>query len=101
MVIKHLELGKKDALGDAEVGGIYRLTDFSDRGLAIAGGFVFPTGDADDPDSLQDVSTGDGQFDAFVESMAGISFLDDSLQLDLKNSLYLSIFFKKNSPRYR
>lgn len=75
---------EKDALGDAEIGMIYRLTDFSDRGLALAGGVVLPTGDADDPDSLQDVSTGDGQYDAFIESMAGISFFDNALAFDLK-----------------
>lgn len=75
---------EKDALGDAELGMIYRLTDFKEAGLAISGGVVLPTGDADDPDSLQDVSTGDGQYDAFVESMAGISFFDNAIAFDLK-----------------
>lgn len=75
---------EKDALGDAELGMIYRLTDFKEAGLAISGGVVLPTGDPDDPDSLQDVSTGDGQYDAFVESMAGISFFDNAIAFDLK-----------------
>jgi hypothetical protein len=75
---------EKDALGDAEAGFIYRLTDASDMGLALSAGAVFPTGDSDDPDSLQDVSTGDGQYDAFIESMAGISFFDNILQFDIK-----------------
>lgn len=75
---------EKDALGDAEVGFIYRLTDYSDKGLAISAGGVLPTGEADDPDSLQDIATGDGQYDAFVESMGGISFFDNILQFDLK-----------------
>lgn len=75
---------EKDALGDAEIGFIYRLTDFSDRGVALSTGAVLPTGSADDPDSLQDVSTGDGQYDAFVEIASGISFLDSSLQFDVK-----------------
>lgn len=81
---KPLGTWEKDALGDLEVGAIYRLSDFYDKGLSIAGGFVFPTGDADDPDSLQDVPTGDGQYDAFAESNAGISFFDNKIQFDLK-----------------
>lgn len=83
---KYKPIGKweKDALGDAEVGFIYRLTDMSDRGAAISAGAVLPTGEADDPDSLQDVSTGDGQYDAFVELAAGMSFLDNTFQFDLK-----------------
>ncbi len=81
---KALGTWEKDALGDAELGAIYRFTDFADKGFALAVGTVLPTGDADDPDSLQDVSTGDGQVDAFVESMAGVSFFDNVLQFDLK-----------------
>lgn len=93
-------LGKweKEALGDAEIGGIYRFTDFSDRGFALALGAVLPTGDADDPDSLQDVSTGDGQYDAFVESMSGISFLDNLINLDLKTRITYQ-FARKKSMR--
>ena len=79
-------LGKweKDGLGDTEIGAIYRFTDFYDRGFSLSAGLVLPTGQADDPDSLQDVSTGDGQTDAFVESLAGISFFDRAIQFDLK-----------------
>ena len=75
---------EKDALGDAEVGFIYRLTDFSDMGAALSAGAVLPTGQSDDPDSLQDVSTGDGQYDAFVEMAAGISFFDKAIEFDVK-----------------
>jgi hypothetical protein len=92
---KALGTWEKDALGDAEIGGIYRLTDFYDKGFAIAGGVVLPTGDADDPDSLQDVSTGDGQYDAFVESMAGVSFFDNALQFDLKTRFTYQFATKK------
>lgn len=92
---KALGSWEKDALGDAELGMIYRLTDFADKGLAISGGFVFPTGDADDPDSLQDVPTGDGQYDAFVESMAGISFFDNTIALDLKTRFTYQFATKK------
>ncbi|AUN98993.1 hypothetical protein DOM21_05990 [Bacteriovorax stolpii] len=83
---KYKPIGKweKDALGDAEIGFIYRLTDYSDRGMSISAGAILPTGEADDPDSLQDVSTGDGQYDAFVEAAAGISFFDNTFQFDIK-----------------
>ncbi|MBC7539531.1 MAG: hypothetical protein H7281_11970 [Bacteriovorax sp.] len=92
---KPLGTWEKDALGDAEIGGIYRLTDFYDKGFAIAGGVVLPTGDADDPDSLQDVSTGDGQYDVFVESMAGVSYFDNALQFDLKTRFTYQFATKK------
>lgn len=92
---KALGTWEKDALGDTEVGAIYRLTDFSDKGLALAIGGVLPTGDADDPDSLQDVPTGDGQYDAFVESMAGVSFFDNFLQFDLKTRFTYQFASKK------
>jgi hypothetical protein len=82
-------LGKweKEALGDAEIGMLYRLTDFKESGAAIAVGATLPTGDNDDPDSLQDVPTGDGQYDAFIEPAAGISFFDNSIAFDLKTRL--------------
>ena len=75
---------EKDALGDAEIGLVYRLTDFSDRGVSVATGMVLPTGSKDDPDSIQDIATGDGQYDAFAEVSSGISFFSNSLQFDLK-----------------
>lgn len=92
---KPLGTWEKDALGDTEIGAIYRLTDFYDKGFAIAGGAVLPTGDADDPDSLQDVATGSGQYNAFVESMAGVSFLDNALQFDLKTRFTYQFASKK------
>lgn len=90
---------EKDALGDTEVGFIYRLTDFSDKGMAVSAGAVLPTGEADDPDSLQDVSTGDGQYDAFAEASAGISFLDNTFQFDLKGR-YTYQFASKKEVRW-
>lgn len=79
-------LGKweKDGIGDLELGLIYRLTDEENIGSAISMGLVLPTGSPDDPDSLQDISTGDGQFDSFIESMNGISFFNHRLKFDLK-----------------
>lgn len=86
---------QRDALGDAELGFIYRLTDMSDRGVAISGGVVLPTGQADDPDSLQDVSTGDGQYDTFVELASGMSFLDKTFQFDIKGRFTYQFAAKK------
>jgi hypothetical protein len=90
---------EKDALGDAEIGFIYRLTDFSDKGVSVAAGAVLPTGSPDDPDSLQDVSTGDGQYDGFVEVASGISFLDSTFQFDLKGR-YTYQFESKKEVRW-
>ncbi len=90
---------EKDALGDAEIGFIYRLTDFESAGMAISMGAVLPTGDADDPDSLQDVSTGDGQYDGFVESMMGFGVLDNTFQFDLKGR-YTYQFESKKDVRW-
>lgn len=75
---------QKDALGDMEIGAIYRLTDFYDRGVSLTGGLILPTGDADDADSLQDIPTGDGQVDTFVEVNSGISLMENKFDLDLK-----------------
>ncbi len=92
---KALGTWERDALGDTEIGGIYRLTDLSDKGFAISFGAVLPTGLIDDPDSLQDVSTGDGQYDAFIEAMSGVSFLDNTLQFDFKNRFTYQFGSKK------
>ncbi len=81
---KPLGLWEKDGIGDAEVGFIYRLTDLTDKGLAISMGAVLPTGTPDDPSSIQDIPTGDGQPDLFVESLSGISFFNKTLEIDLK-----------------
>ena len=82
-------LGKweKDAFGDAELGIIYRLTNFKDAGAALSLGVVLPTGSMDNPDSLQDVSTGDGQYDVFIEPVTGISFFNNLMAFDLKTRL--------------
>lgn len=90
---------EKDALGDAELGFIYRLTDFYDKGMAISMGAVLPTGEVDNPDSLQDVSTGDGQYDAFFESMAGVSFLEKTFEFDIKGR-YTYQFAGKKEVRW-
>jgi hypothetical protein len=87
---------EKDALGDAEIGLIYRLTDFDDKGMSIAMGSVLPTGEADNPDSLQDVSTGDGQYDAFAETTMGMGFFNNTLQFDVKGRYTYQFEAQKN-----
>ncbi len=87
---------EKDALGDAELGFIYRLTDFKESGMAISGGVVLPTGESDDPDSLQDVSTGDGQYDAFIELASGFSLDAKTFEFDLKTRFTYQFESSKN-----
>jgi hypothetical protein len=93
---KPLGYFERDTFGDAEVGMIYRFTDFQDKGQSLGFGAVLPTGKMDDPNSLQDVSTGDGQYDAYLESLSGISFLDNNLQLDLKARYTYQFAARKN-----
>ncbi|MCK5074273.1 MAG: hypothetical protein KAQ98_12660 [Bacteriovoracaceae bacterium] len=60
--------------GDLELGLMYRLTNWTDAGLLVAGGLVAPTGREDDPDSLHDIPFGDGQWDVFFEFGGGRRF---------------------------
>jgi len=68
--------------GDIELGTLYRLTDELDMGLAVSGGVVLPTGREDNPDILQDVAFGDGQFDIYGEAGGGITLFKGKLNLD-------------------
>lgn len=80
---KPLGTWQNDTLGDAELGMIYRFTDQERWGLSGTLGTVLPTGKADDADSLQDVSSGDGQTDAFVEANTGFNLFNHQLRFDL------------------
>ena len=62
--------------GDAELGAMWRVVDRGTWGFALTGGVVAPTGKVDDPDLLQDIAFGDGQWDAFIESAQGFSVSD-------------------------
>ncbi|MFZ4713544.1 MAG: hypothetical protein ACOYL6_07530 [Bacteriovoracaceae bacterium] len=66
-----LGLWQGKGYGDAEFGMMMRLTDFKDRGLALSFGGVAPTGKLENPDILQDISFGDGQWDVFAEFGGG------------------------------
>jgi len=57
--------------GDLELGLMKRLVARRRWGLLLTGGVVAPTGREDDPDILQDISFGDGQWDIFMEFGGG------------------------------
>jgi hypothetical protein len=57
--------------GDMETGLMAKVVDKGTWGLMLYPGVVLPTGRQDDPDILQDVGFGDGQFDLFGEMATG------------------------------
>lgn len=59
--------------GDMEFGAMYNLIDRTLWGMSATFGIVAPTGRVDDPDILQDIGFGDGQWDLFSEVAAGFS----------------------------
>lgn len=65
--------------GDTELGMTYGLIDHGYWGLSLTGGAVAPTGREDDPDLLQDIAFGDGQWDMFAETAVGYA-VNDSLR---------------------
>lgn len=64
---------KANDFGDAEIGFMTQLKKWKNAGALINVGFVAPTGRQDNPDILQDISFGDGQWDAFYEWGGGIN----------------------------
>lgn len=74
------ELGdwQGQGLGDIEFGLNYVLYDNDYHGMKLTLGGVAPTGYEDDPDTLQDIGFGNGQWDAFVEIGGGYSFSEDT-----------------------
>lgn len=62
--------------GDMETGIMAKVIDKGVWGLMLYPGVVLPTGYQDDPDILQDVGFGDGQFDLFAEAASGYVFND-------------------------
>jgi hypothetical protein len=70
---KYDEIGtwQGQGYGDIELGTVYRLVDEGTWGVAITSGVVAPTGREDDPNLLQDIGFGDGQWDGFVEGATG------------------------------
>lgn len=62
--------------GDMETGLMAKVIDRGVWGLMIYPGLVLPTGRQDDPDILQDMGFGDGQFDIFTEAATGYVYND-------------------------
>ena len=76
LVVNHFnydEVGdwRGEGLGDTEFGVMYNFLNQGNYGLLVSFGGIAPTGREDDPDMLQDVGFGDGQWDAFVEFGGG------------------------------
>lgn len=64
---------KSNDFGDTEFGFLYQLKKWKNAGALINFGGVAPTGRKDNPDILQDIAFGDGQWDAFYEFGGGIN----------------------------
>lgn len=62
---------------DMETGLMAKVVDKGYWGLLFYPGVVLPTGYQDDPDILQDIGFGDGQFDLFGEVATGWVFNDN------------------------
>jgi len=62
--------------GDMETGLMINAVDRGTWGLMVYPGVTLPTGRVDDPDILQDMGFGDGQFDLFTELGSGYVFND-------------------------
>lgn len=71
--------------GDLEFGLMYNFFSTDKYGLMITGGVTAPTGVEDDPDILQDIPFGDGQWDGFAEFGGGYI---------LSNSFILNSYFR-------
>lgn len=66
--------------GDMELGVMAKVIDRGTWGLMLYPGVILPTGYQDDPDILQDIGFGDGQFDLFGEVSTGY-IINDKLTL--------------------
>lgn len=64
-------------LGDIELGVMNNFIHEKNYGLMYTIGAVLPTGYVDDPDIIQDIGFGDGQFDIFVEFGGGKEISQD------------------------
>jgi hypothetical protein len=62
--------------GDLDTGFMMNIIDRGTWGLMFFPGITVPTGRQDDPDMLQDIGFGDGQWDVFSEIGTGYSFSD-------------------------
>ena len=77
--LEYDELGdwQGEGLGDTELGIMYNFLREKKYGMMATFGLVAPTGYVDDPDLLQDIGFGDGQWDVFAEFGGGYELRDD------------------------
>lgn len=80
-------------IGDTEVGFMTQLMKTNGVGLLINPGVVIPTGKEDNPDILQDISFGDGQWDAFFE-LGGGADLNSAVSIDQWNRVTYQFPYK-------
>ncbi|MBT4792510.1 MAG: hypothetical protein HON90_13140 [Halobacteriovoraceae bacterium] len=64
-------------LGDTEIGLKYNIINKKRYGVLTSFGAVAPTGYVDDPDLIQDIGFGDGQWDVFFELGSGYHLSDN------------------------
>jgi hypothetical protein len=60
------------SISDIDLGIMWNFKKEDTWGLALTGGVVAPTGTVDDPDILQDIGSGDGQWDIFADFTGGM-----------------------------
>jgi hypothetical protein len=75
---KYQPLGRWEAgnFGDAEFGFMYKIKEWPRAGILLTSGFIAPTGRIDNPDIIQDIAFGDGQWDGFLEFGGGFTLND-------------------------
>ena len=78
-----LENWQASGLGDMTLAAKFRAIEEGPIAAATTGGVVAPTGRPDDPDILNDVAFGDGQWDTF-----GQIAVDESLPLNISLNQY-------------
>jgi hypothetical protein len=64
---RELDDWKAQGLGDITLAGKYKFFENPRLAMAATGGIVAPTGRGDDPDILNDIAFGDGQWDLFSQ----------------------------------
>tara|TARA_R110000868_G_scaffold104087_5_gene286270 strand:- start:486 stop:1652 length:1167 start_codon:yes stop_codon:yes gene_type:complete len=94
---KYKPLGKWEAtgFGDFEFGVMWNFYNDDDFGLLVNFGGVAPTGREDNPDILQDISFGDGQWDSFIE-FGGDYKITNDLSIDAWTRYTRQYKFNKN-----
>ncbi|MBC7428522.1 MAG: hypothetical protein H7336_07925 [Bacteriovorax sp.] len=73
---------KANDFGDTELGMMYQLKKWHNAGALINMGVIAPTGREDNPDIIQDIAFGDGQWDGFFEFGVGYTIPRSDFSFD-------------------